>query len=89
MIKLNHINGSEVGHNKDFSLIFYSAFYVKFQDGVDKSGFHELRRYYQKPVNLDQDSVESKYYLSQGKDELKVDEIEVFKVMSLVPDASL
>ena len=41
VVKLNHINGSEVGHNRDFSLIFYSAFYVKFQeDGVDKSGFH-------------------------------------------------
>ena len=81
VIKLNHNYGSEVGHNKDFSMIFYSAFYVKFQDGEDKSGFHELRRYYQKPIDADQDSMQAKYFLSNGKDDFKCDEIEVFKVI--------
>ena len=81
VVKLSHIYGTEVGHNKDFSIIFYSAFYVKFQADIDKSGFHELKRYYQKPINVDQDSLDTKFYLSNGTDELKVDEIEVFKVI--------
>ena len=59
------------------------------EDGVDKSGFHELSRYYQKPIDIDHDLLQAKFYLSDGKDEFKVDDIEVFKVSSYIQEYSL
>lgn len=50
VVKLSHIYGSEVSHQKDFSVIFYQAFYVKFKENQDVSGFHKLKRYYQMPM---------------------------------------